>query len=316
MRVAIVGAGVSGLAVARTLLDAGHAVTVLDKGRGVGGRVTTRRREQGAFDHGAQRFSARGEVFRARAESWEASGLLVRTAPTRTDEPWFIATPSMSALAHELARGIDVRTSARVTSLRRVKHAWRLTVEGEDDAGPFDVVVVTAPAPQAGALLAPLGVFAEPLASLTYDPCWALMLQVDRVGLTLDEAIFTEGAREDAIALLVREGLKPGRVPDDALVRLVVHASTEFSTRYLEASEDEVIARLLTALRSRPGLAALRTRSAQAHRWRFARVRSPLGEPFLLDRDRGVAVAGDAMLGSRIESAYESGLALAASLLA
>ncbi|WP_230945853.1 FAD-dependent oxidoreductase [Burkholderia vietnamiensis] len=41
--VAIVGAGIAGLACARVLADAGHRVTVYEKSRGVGGRMSTRR---------------------------------------------------------------------------------------------------------------------------------------------------------------------------------------------------------------------------------------------------------------------------------
>ena len=52
--VAVIGAGMAGLAAARTLAAAGHAVQVFDKGRGIGGRLSTRRTDYGAFDHGAQ----------------------------------------------------------------------------------------------------------------------------------------------------------------------------------------------------------------------------------------------------------------------
>ena len=39
-RVAVVGAGISGLICARMLADDGVPVTIFEKGRGVGGRVT------------------------------------------------------------------------------------------------------------------------------------------------------------------------------------------------------------------------------------------------------------------------------------
>ena len=52
--VAIIGAGMSGLAAARVLSDAGYAVTIFEKSRGVGGRAATRRRAGFIYDHGAQ----------------------------------------------------------------------------------------------------------------------------------------------------------------------------------------------------------------------------------------------------------------------
>ncbi len=315
MRAAVVGAGVSGLVLARTLRDAGCEVAVFDKGRTVGGRVATRRREQGAFDHGAQRFSARGEAFRAEVAAWERAGVVARTESV-SYEPWWLPQPDANALARALAVGLEVRVSTRVTGLRRAKRAWRLALEGGDDPGPFDVVLFTAPAPQSAALLAPHGVFEEPLARVQYAPTWALLLLCDAEGVAWPARTFTDGADRDAISLLVREGHKPGRLPDDALVRLVVHASSAFSVAHLEDSDEAVSSALVAALRAWPGFGDLRVRFAQAHRWRFARVVAPLGVPALYDAARGLGVAGDGMLGPRIEAAWESGRALAALVLA
>jgi len=54
VRIAIVGAGVSGLVCGRTLASQGHQVVVFEKSRGVGGRATTRLLHGCVVDHGAQ----------------------------------------------------------------------------------------------------------------------------------------------------------------------------------------------------------------------------------------------------------------------
>ena len=66
----IVGAGISGLLAANTLKQEAWTVTVLDKGRAVGGRMATRRVGEGTFDHGAQFFTVRGERFANLVEGW------------------------------------------------------------------------------------------------------------------------------------------------------------------------------------------------------------------------------------------------------
>ncbi|MDF1699745.1 MAG: FAD-dependent oxidoreductase, partial [Planctomycetota bacterium] len=73
--IAIVGAGLSGLLAARELSTAGHRVRVFDKARGPGGRMATRRRQELAFDHGAQYVTIRDRRFRQEVDTWLAAGV-------------------------------------------------------------------------------------------------------------------------------------------------------------------------------------------------------------------------------------------------
>jgi predicted NAD/FAD-dependent oxidoreductase len=187
-RVAVVGAGVAGLSAARVLSDHGLEVTVLDKGRGPGGRISTRESSQGwSMDHGAQYFTARDPVFRTHLASWEAEGVVARwegrfvravggsLEPARSEDRW-VGTPGMRALALHLAEGLEVRTGLRVTELVEASEAgrwlagmddprgappeappgrWFLRALNEGDPGggthlmgPFDAVLLTPPAPQ------------------------------------------------------------------------------------------------------------------------------------------------------------------------
>jgi predicted NAD/FAD-dependent oxidoreductase len=208
----------------------------------------------------------------------------VSTRGPSGDETWWLPTTSTNALPTWLAAGLEIHTSTRVQSLARRDRAWWLELEGSEPRGPYDVVVLTAPSPQSIALLATLACDASSASALS-------------------DEIFSEDDAEPSIALIAREGQKPGRVPDGPLVRLVLHAAVAFSREHLEADADEVSRRLLLALRGRDGLADLRVRFAHAHRWRFARVSRPLGVPCLFDASRGLGVAGDGLLGPRVEAA-------------
>ena len=65
--VIIVGAGIAGLAAAQQLTASGLKVCVLEKSRGVGGRLATRRittlHGEVLVDHGAQYFTCRSLAF-------------------------------------------------------------------------------------------------------------------------------------------------------------------------------------------------------------------------------------------------------------
>lgn len=69
-RVAVVGAGLAGLACAEALQASGATVTVFDKSRGPSGRMSTRRGDTWQCDHGAQYFTARDAAFRAEVGRW------------------------------------------------------------------------------------------------------------------------------------------------------------------------------------------------------------------------------------------------------
>ena len=72
--VVVIGAGIAGLIAARILIEAGANVAVVDKGRGVGGRLATRRFAEARFDHGAQFITTRDAWFRGAMEQWVDSG--------------------------------------------------------------------------------------------------------------------------------------------------------------------------------------------------------------------------------------------------
>ena len=68
--VLIIGAGISGLLCATELRKADKSVRILDKGRGLGGRMATRRMAGGRLDHGAQYFTVRDSRLQAYADDW------------------------------------------------------------------------------------------------------------------------------------------------------------------------------------------------------------------------------------------------------
>ena len=146
MRVAIIGAGIAGLACARRLRDAGLEATLFDKSRGIGGRLATRRAEPGdpgvAFDHGATHFTARSEGFTRLVAAWEKAGLAARW-PVAGADSW-VGTPTMTAPLKTLADDLDVRLSRPVTALTRSRTGWTLHSEARR-LGKFDTAVIAIP---------------------------------------------------------------------------------------------------------------------------------------------------------------------------
>ena len=74
--IVIIGSGITGLACARALTAAGIAPVVLDKGRGIGGRLATRRTGAMQFDHGVQYVTAQNSSFGATLAELQMGGAL------------------------------------------------------------------------------------------------------------------------------------------------------------------------------------------------------------------------------------------------
>lgn len=105
MKVGVIGAGMAGLACAQALTGAGFGVVVIDKGRGAGGRMSSRRLATSlgevSFDHGAQYFTARTPEFVAQVRRWASDGT-VAVWTGGSHDAW-VGTPTMNAPVKAMA---------------------------------------------------------------------------------------------------------------------------------------------------------------------------------------------------------------------
>lgn len=330
-RVLVLGAGVAGLVAAHDLAAAGHEVTVVDKGRAVGGRLATRRVGDAVFDHGAQFLTVKHDDVRPLLDGWQREGIVVPwfhgspdlghgTRDGRDDGgdgyPRFRGVPTMRSIAEHLAAVLpDVRTGMRITALATDPGGWVATavpVDGGDEVHlTATALVCAAPLPQSLALLDAGRVeltddVEAALRSVTYDPTIAVLAVPD--GPT---SLPNHGALRlaDGPVSWLGDGLRKGTSPVPAVT---VHGSADVSRDRWAASDDEVAEVLLTAARPHLGVDAT---SVYVHRWRYATPTSPppAGDDLaVLDRvPTPITFAGDAFAGGRVEGALRSGRAAA-----
>ena len=294
----------AGLTCARELTQRGVDVIVFDKGRGLGGRMATRRADGGfQFDHGAQYLTAHSQGFAAMLERADASGAVARW-PLDREEPAYVGVPGMTSLAKYLGHGLQIRKATRVEGIVKVSGGWKLVWEGGADI--FDRVVVTAPAPQIAALLPENHGFTGPLDAVRMDPSLTLM-----VGLPSGvELPFVSRRTPDAdISWIACDSAKPGR-PDATCI--VAQASRDWSVRHLELERDAFATLMLPLLSKALGIDAIIDPAyISGHRWRYAFVSRPLGQPCLVDEEQTLFAGGDWCLGAKAEDAWVSGQAIA-----
>ena len=310
-RILIIGAGMAGLTIARTLADAGARVTVAEKSRGIGGRLATRRTDFGSFDHGAQYVTGKGGPFRALLTGLSHDGTVAFWKPAGRDRTveWHVGLPGMSGMLQPMLGGFELQLRTAATRVEREGNALSVTMgEGEDERiETFDRVLSTAPAPQAHALIGRLGEPMERLVEASYAPCWTLMLAFEK-RLDPPDMHRSDPGDGSIVGWAARNSSKPRREGDHDL--WVVNATPAWSHEHLEDEREDVIPALLEALRALHGTDAEPVHAA-AHRWRYSLVERPVGETFLLTEDGRVGAAGDWCLAGRVEAAFESGRGLA-----
>lgn len=304
MRIGIIGAGMAGLSCAQALRDLGHNPVVFDKGRGPGGRMSTRRIAtplgEAACDHGAQYLTARDPGFVAQVERWSLAGHVARW-PVAGADAW-VGTPAMNAPIRAMTEDMDVRWNARVDALSH-DGGWRFSGDGFE-ANEFDAVIVAVPAAQVAPLIVDHdAAIACDARATPSDPCWTVMLAFeDRVPIADDRLV---GA--GIIGSAIRNSAKPQRSGPEAWV---LQADANWSRDNLEQEPAAVERTLLAAFQTAVDATLPAVIATSVHRWRYAKS-GALGRDAHWNANLRLGVCGDWLLGSRVEAAWLSGHRLA-----
>jgi renalase len=311
-QVAVVGAGVAGVACARVLHEAGLAVRVLDRGRVPGGRAASRTLHGRRVDLGASYLTARGPGFTAVVQDWVARGLAHPWADrfavagsrgwTTTGSPLTrYGTPGgIRTLVEDLAAPLDVRTGVDVASV---------TAGPCVDGLRWDAVVLAVPDAQALDVLDPgLTEEQEVLDRPDWQPVLSLAAGFAERTWDLDGAFVQPdhpvGRTLDFVA-------DDGRRRGDGVPVLVAHSTPEAAAPHLDDPQAAVPG-LVAALRALLDLPEPQWTYVQ--RWSLARPGEPRDQPFHLGPAR-VGLCGDGWGSPRFETAWTSGTALGTALL-
>ena len=329
----IVGGGITGLITATILQRQGISVTILDKGRGIGGRVATRRVNykdsiEGVFDYGTQYFSVKDAKFQVWVDDWLESGVIkewsqgfakeclkntsyeVKAASYNLahdetdDKPRYCGVNGTRGIAKHLAADLDVRTSCKVVKIHYDKQ-W--IVEAEDgDRYISEMLLLTPPVPQsldlldASLIVLPLDVrFA--LESITYHSSISVLALLEK-----PSEIPAPGgiALENSDLVWLGDNYQKGISPNGYAVTL--QSSPNFSEYYWDSDDAEIAYKLLTAAADYLNSAVIKY---QVHRWRYSHPKTFHSQPNLSLSEIPLILAGDGFVAPNIEGAVLSGIA-------
>ncbi len=281
-KVAIIGAGITGLTVADRLAEAGTETVIFDKSRGIGGRLATRRAGDKRFNHGAPQLHVTSADF----QNWLAGLGITVVGGAAT------ATNGMSRLLRPLADRFDIQHGVEITSVSVSGGAYQLATGETALPGTYRAVILTLPAPQAAKLAAEVAPY---LSQVRMVPIWTLLVGFDA----------PVSLRPDAVTPPFDKAIAQGSGTD-----WVLHCTPDASRETLERSKSEMAEGLFDALRAQAGPLPDPSYLA-AHRWRYAYADAPLGRPFAGSPSDGLLIGGDWALGPRAKDGWTSGRAMA-----
>jgi len=324
--VLIIGAGIAGLTSAKHLEDQGFSVTLVDKGRGFGGRLSTRRIKGLHFDHGTQYFTAGGDAFKAEVARWKKQGWVRKwfESLTFSDErvdkgshPRYVPkSTGMTSLPKELAGELkgDLHRGERVKSIAFENALWTATC----DSGltlSAKAVLITSPVPQTldvfeASKLALSKPDKKTLSSIRYAPSLTVML-------TLKKGVFSdlgEGMKFPNACDLNWVGNNTHKYKQNKdNVALTLQASAAFSTKHFDSEEGPILDALLNAITPYAPITREHIAEKQLHKWRYAFAETPVDKTFMTIvlpslSGASLVLAGDAF-GERakIETSWQSG---------
>ncbi|MBC7658860.1 MAG: FAD-dependent oxidoreductase [Chitinophagaceae bacterium] len=311
----IIGAGITGLTAARRCTQSQKSVIVLEKSRGIGGRVATRRFDfrEGLADHGAIALELTDPTVR---DAWQdiLPQLSRQAAPATLTPPNTTLGGGMNSLPKALAEGLDIVKNHTTTRLHFENGLWH----SQNDEGVRHSarnVIVTSPLPQAAPLFKnhpELAIEIENLArEVGYRPLWTAFVMAPSDFVNIESFRGYQEYSHPVIQSLCEQSAK-GLDKSEGIY--VLHTTAPFTQTHLEANAEAIGACLREALHD----IAFDTSDVSLipHRWRYAFAERPLGQKIWTSRAwPGLVLAGDFCLGSTIINAALSGLAASEILL-
>ncbi|MBE33580.1 NADP transhydrogenase subunit alpha [bacterium] len=323
-KVAVIGAGISGLTIANHLNKIAK-VTVFEKSAGYGGRLATRYASPFTFYHGAQYFKATTSEFKSFLKPLIAKGIVkvwkacfheikeskvYKKYQWNNENPHYVGVPNMNSVGSYLAKNLDIHLNTTIKAIDRMTDSkiWQLTDNKGKNFQNFDWVIVAIPANQASQLLPSNIVFYQSLASCRMQSCFSLMLGFDNPLLLNFDAAYVD---DPIISWVSLNHTKPNR---STAYSILINSTNNWADSHSGYDKNY----LLTTLCKRFEIIFNCNTDHAIHRdihfWRYAntsRKNSPL---LLVDYDFQLASCGDWCFHGRVESAFLVAKNLAANI--
>ncbi len=260
-QIIIIGAGLTGLLLAQKLSNTGKDCIILEKSKGFGGRIATRRINEKGLDHGAAYFPLNNNFLKILSE--------LSLPVIETDRGLYI-NGGMVQVAKKLASNLKVCKEQKVISLTHSLEKW---VVGTEDGSIFECtkLVLTAPVPQALELLSQSNLHPEsshPIHSVKYTKALIFLVVLKNA----PEELRLKDSNDYQAIFMNQRDLHPHGV--------IIQMSPDFSENFFEETDAAIISQIQLNL-EKNGLSFDQIEKYELKKWRYSLPLSTYGAPFL-----------------------------------
>jgi renalase len=312
VRIAIIGAGISGLTLARNLRNFAD-IFVFEKARGVGGRMSTRYADPFYFDHGAHTFTARTKLFQYFLKPYIENGTIAEWKGEMINleigkkaekflcvEPHFVASPNMNSLCKKMSEGINIHFSNEVFPLAmKQPNGWNLFTSEHISLGTFDWVISTAPPEQTLSLFGEHMIPKSSLHSSKMHACYSLMIGINK---PWDKEWIVGKVHKNPIQSILINSTKPGR--NKAVTAIVAHSCKFWADTHIDQDIGKVQEFLLAQFEKVSRIDYSSADYISTHRWKYAVVNETQKPGVFLDVTKKLAATSDWCGNSQIEEVW------------
>ena len=293
MKIAIIGAGFSGCNLYNNLKDKYENITIFEKSRGIGGRISTKYIDDKFIDHGTSTLIPITDDLKFFCLDLVKNGVL----KAKYDE--FIPKNGINSICKFLIDEKDLRTNTKITKAQNIDNKWILEDENHKIYDDFDLLFITIPAPQILEIQIELpNDFKEKLSNIKYNSIFSMILYSNEDIKLNENKLYENSNIENIINNSKKYGYKD-------FSSYVIHSSKEFANSVNYKTKEEIYELFIENLDDEIKKDLDRF-TIIPHLWKYATAKSSLDMPYFFNEEKNIGICGDYFNHSNIEAALLS----------
>ena len=302
MKIAIIGAGFSGCNLYDNLKLQFEDITIFEKSRGVGGRLSTKYIDDKFIDHGTPFLIPITEDLKSFCSD------LVRNKVIKNRYDEFLPINGMNKICKFLINEENLKTNTKIIEAKFIDNKWNLVDENNNNYTGFDKLFLTIPATQILEMNIDLEEnIKNELEKINYDSVFSLILY-SNANLKLNENLVYENSCVENIINNSKKYLYKD------FSSYVIHSSKKFANEVNTKTKEEILEIFLNSFDEKTK-EHLKTFNLIPHLWKFAFVKNSLDMSYYLNESKNLGICGDYFNFSNVEASLTSSELLGSSKL-